>query len=95
MYGTIAKVQLKPDKSEEVAALAKRIELAPGQLARYVYRLDANPNELMLVAVFEDRASYQANAASPEQHARYLELRALLSADPEWHDGEIIEATFR
>ncbi|MFM7718802.1 MAG: hypothetical protein ACKO8G_04830 [Actinomycetota bacterium] len=37
---------------------------------------------------FRDTAAYAANADSPGQHARYLELRALLSADPEWHDGE-------
>ena len=92
MYGTIAKVQINPEKIEEFEALAKRLDPAPGQVARYVYRMDANPNEFYLVAVFESRETYQANAASPEQHQRYLELRALLTADPEWHDGEIVDA---
>ncbi len=63
-------------------------------MARYIFRMDANPNVLFLVAVFETREAYQANAASPQQHERYLELRALLNADPEWHDGEIIDAVF-
>lgn len=53
--------------------------------------MEANPNEFYLVAVFESRAAYQTNAASPEQHQRFLELRALLTADPEWHDGEIVD----
>jgi hypothetical protein len=39
---------------------------------------------------FESKEAYQKNAASPEQNARYEEYRALLDADPEWHDGEII-----
>jgi len=39
------------------------------------------------------RETYHANAASPEQHARYLRLRALLTAEPEWHDGEVIYHT--
>jgi len=31
------------------------------------------------------------NADSPEQNTRYLEFRDLLEADPEWHDGEIVD----
>jgi hypothetical protein len=29
--------------------------------------------------------------ASPEQHEHFVELRALLTADPEWHDGDIVD----
>jgi hypothetical protein len=47
---------------------------------------------LYLVVCFKDRASYVANAQSPAQHARYEQMRALLTADPEWHDGEILSA---
>ncbi|MCA9899487.1 MAG: antibiotic biosynthesis monooxygenase [Anaerolineales bacterium] len=92
MYGTIAKVTAQPDKIEALRALAARLELAPGQIARYVYRMDANPQEYMLVAVFENRAAYQANATSPAQHKRFMELRSLLTADPEWHDGDIVDS---
>lgn len=92
MYGTIAKVTVKPEKIDELRALAARLEMAPGQLARYVYQMDANPQEYMLVAVFENREAYRANAASPAQHERFMELRALLTADPEWHDGEIVDS---
>ena len=91
MYGTIAKVNVIPEKVEELETLAKQLDLAPGQIARYVFRMDADPHELYLVGIFESRETYRANAASPEQHQRFLELRALLSADPEWHDGEIID----
>ena len=92
MYGTIARVQIKADNIEELRKLSGRIGLAPGQIGRYVYQMDANPDELFLVAVFESREAYQANAASPEQHQRFMEMRALFNADPEWHDGEIIDA---
>jgi len=94
MYGTIARVEINPEKIGEVQALSRRITLAPGQVGRYIYQMDANPNELFLVAIFESREAYYANAASPEQHERFMELRALLTADPEWHDGEIIDAAF-
>lgn len=94
MYGTIAKIQVNPTKIEDLQALSKKMGPVPGQVARYIYRMDADPNELYLVAVFENREAYQANATSPEQHQRYLELRALLTADPEWHDGEIVDAAY-
>ncbi len=55
--------------------------------------MDADPNELYMVVWFTDKAAYQKNAASPGQDKRYQELRALLAADPEWHDGEVIFAT--
>lgn len=90
MYGTIAKINTHPDKTGELQALATRMDAA-GQLARYVYRMDANPGELWLVSIFESRDAYWKNADSPAQHQRYLEMRALLNSDPEWHDGEIIE----
>ena len=35
-------------------------------------------------------ANNVANADSPAQDARYRQFRALLEADPEWHDGEIV-----
>ncbi len=92
MYGTVAKVQVNPEKIEEIQTLSQEMGAAPGQIARYIYQMDANPNELFLIAVFESRAAYQANAASPEQHQRFLKMRALLNSDPEWHDGEIIDA---
>jgi hypothetical protein len=42
------------------------------------------------VAVFESKEAYWANAQSPEQNARFLQLRALLLDDPQWHDGVIV-----
>jgi len=92
MYGTIARVITQPAKVGEIQALAHRMETAPGQLARYVFQADADPGELWLVGVFASKEAYWANARSPEQHARYTDLRNLMTADPEWHDGAIIDA---
>jgi hypothetical protein len=69
--------------------------LAPGQIARTVYKMDADPDLFYLTAVFESEEAYRANAASPEQHERFMQLRALLLTDPEWHDGEIIDFSTR
>ena len=91
MYGTIARVKIDPAKVEELKTLGRRIGVAPGQIARYVYQMDANPGELFLVVVFESREAYWANAQSPEQNLRFQEMRALMLADPDWHDGEIVD----
>ena len=92
MYGTIAQVKIDPAKIEELKALGDSMGTAPGQVARYVYQMDADPGVLFLVAVFESKEAYWANAQSPEQNERFMQLRALLIEDPHWHDGEIVSA---
>jgi quinol monooxygenase YgiN len=91
MYGTIARLQVKPGAFEQMRALGDG-DKPPGHVAVYIYQMDSNPNELYLVAVFESKEAYVANAQSPEQHTRYEQMRALLTAEPEWHDGEVIFA---
>ena len=90
MYGTIARVKIDPSKIEELKALGDSMGTAPGQVARYVYQMDADPNELFLVAVFESREAYWANAHSPEQYERFMQMRALFLEDPQWLDGAIV-----
>ena len=93
MYGTVARLRVKPGMEEQLTALGREQGAQiPGLVAQYVYRLDLSPNEFYLVVAFENREAYHANAASPEQQARYAQVRALLEADPEWHDGEIVFA---
>jgi len=90
MYGTIARMRIKPGKIDEMQRLAEQeAEEIPGILFQYVYQMDADENEFMLVVGFESREAYRANAESPEMHQRYLRYRELLDAEPEWHDGEI------
>ena len=55
MYGTIARVKIDPSRLEELKALGQRMRVAPGQITRYVYQMDADPGEIFLVAVFESK----------------------------------------
>ena len=92
MYGTVARLQVKPGNE---AALLEEMgnfdrQHVPGAVSVRCYRTDTNPGEVYMVVEFESSATYKANANSPEQDARFRALRALLTADPEWHDGEII-----
>ncbi len=91
MYGTIARIKIDPSKLQELIDLGQRMGTTPGQIARYVYQMDADPGEMFLVAVFESKEAYWANAQSPEQNQRFMELRAMLLEDPEWHDGDIVD----
>ena len=92
MYGTVARLRVKPGMEAKFVEVGRALEAQriPGNVATYIYRMDANPHEYYLAVVFTDKAAYQANAASPEQHARFMELMAVLEGEPEWHDGEIV-----
>lgn len=93
MYGTCARTHVKPENREALRKVFERQDY--GQVPGYVssYSLQENDSDVMwLFAIFEDRASYERNADDPAQNDRYLEYRALLEDDPEWHDGEIESA---
>jgi quinol monooxygenase YgiN len=92
MYGTVARIKTKPGMEAKLKEAMKKFDTryVPGAINAYMYRTDANPDEYYLVAVFQDKDTYLANAESPEQDKEYNQLRELLVADPEWHDGEIV-----
>ena len=92
MYGTIAKMRLKPGMHDRMLELTRKYESAdvPGYRGDIVYRSDDDPDVYYLVVRFDSREAYRANAESPDQHQRYLEYREILAADPEWHDGEVV-----
>ncbi len=94
MYGTVARFQVKPDAELRLADEMRAFERAnvPGALATYLYRMDTEPSVYYMAVLFADKASYVANAESPQQDARYRKVRELLTADPEWHDGEVVYA---
>ena len=52
MYGTIARIRIDPTKIDELKAIGDSMGVAPGQVARYAYQMDADPGEIFLVAVF-------------------------------------------
>jgi len=94
MYGTVALFQAKPGTQAQLDAYNRDVGsiAIPGIVATYIYQLDADPNRYYLAVIFESKEAYLANAADPMQDERYRRLRALLAADPEWHDGEVVFA---
>ena len=92
MYGSIAKLQVKPGMFDALQEWGSSGEPSaiPGYISQYVFQTNANSNVLYVVVIFTDKASYEANAHSPLQNERYAEMRTMLDADPEWQDGAVI-----
>jgi antibiotic biosynthesis monooxygenase (ABM) superfamily enzyme len=94
MYGTVARFKLKPGMEARLVELDRQEQGVgiPGYVGSYVYRMDNESNVYYLAVAFESKEAYVANATSPEQDARYREMRELFESDPEWHDGEIVSS---
>jgi len=92
MYGTVAKMRVKPGKLEDLKRLMASPEMVniAGLVSTTVYQMDANANELIMAVTFTDKDAYVKNANSPEMSARYEQYVALLDAPPEWNDGEVV-----
>ena len=92
MYGTVARMKVKPGMFDKLRGLTMSEDQmsVPGLITTYVYRMDRDPNELMMAVIFTDKDAYLKNAGSPEQNARYEQFVALLQEPPEWNDGEIV-----
>ena len=89
VYGTVAKMKLKPGAEEKMMQAMEGVQPA-GHVATYVFKSDSDPNVHYVTTVFESKSAYKKFADSPEQDKRYRQMRDLLAADPEWHDGEVI-----
>ena len=67
MYGTIARLKVKPDHVEALQRLTANYDdlEVPGFVGTHVYRMDADETEFYLVVLFEDRETYRKNADDP------------------------------
>ncbi len=94
MYGTIAKMRAKIGAEQEFLRIAQEVESVPvaGVIAVYVYQMDADSRDFYMMAMFDSKESYVANANSPEQHQRFLKMMTVLESEPEWHDGTVVFA---
>jgi heme-degrading monooxygenase HmoA len=91
MYGTVAKMKLKPGAEEKMMdAMGGTANAQEGHVATYVFKSDSDPNVHFVTTIFESKDAYKKFADSPDQDKRFRQMRELLAADPEWHDGEVI-----
>lgn len=97
MFGSIYSMKPLPGQEANIAAHFRRWErerrpAVGGAVGGYVLRPRGKPDELIGVAVFDSEDSYTKNANDPAQNQWYLGLRAMLEADPEWNDGDVLVA---
>jgi heme-degrading monooxygenase HmoA len=91
VYGTVARMKLKPGSEDKLMQSMEGADLGRvGHVATYVFKSDAEPNVHFVTTVFESKSAYKKFADSPEQGERFAQMRELLAADPEWHDGEVV-----
>ena len=91
VYGTVAKMKLKPGAEDKMMKAMEGSDAGrEGHVATYVFKSVADPNVHIVTTIFESKAAYRKFADSPEQDKRFHQMRELLAADPEWHDGEVV-----
>ena len=98
MYGTIFRMKVKSGQSQRVTQIFEEWEtqqkpVVKGAIGGLLMKPDGSSNELIGVAIFEDKQSYMANADNPGQQQWYAKLRDALESDPEWEDGEYVAAS--
>lgn len=92
---TFWRMQLKPGQKDALNALMSDPAMEADMKARG-WEMDItgtskdNPDEVWGCVVWDTSERYYANADSPEQSAVYEKMRALLAADPEWHDCDVL-----
>ncbi len=97
MFGSVFPFRLKPGTEEKMVALGQewnreRRPKVQGAVASYFFKSRTNPGEWIGVAVFDSEENYRKNANDPEQHRWYERMRELMESDPDWNDGDVVEA---
>ena len=91
MYGTIMRAKVKAGRKDEyVRAMREMVPSAEdygrGLLSYEVAWEDKDPDRIVMIIHFKDRASYLANADRPETNSDYERQLEFLDGAPEWID---------
>jgi len=96
MYGTVANIRVKAGHEDDLKQLLvewnyERSPNVKGAMPGYLFQLDLDPLDWIMIALFEDKESYSANAADPDQDKWFRRLMEHLDGEPQWNDGEAIQ----
>lgn len=90
MYGTIFNLNVKSGHKEKLIELMKNQARNPeGMLAWFLMHPD-DDEDLIGVAVFENKDAHLANANNPDQHEYFMAIMEHLNSEPTWTDGEYV-----
>lgn len=95
MYGTVSRYHLKPGSEDALVALSQELRSDPpsGFVGSYTFRLDSGGNEYITAAVWSDRETYVRNSNDERQQRWFQRIADLLDGEPQWNDGEVIDAS--
>jgi hypothetical protein len=91
MFGTIGHARLKSGGQAQLEALMQewlqtiRPQL-PGDFVQLVGHADGQPEELVFVALAQDKATYQRLAQLPEQDAWFRRFAEQVEGEVQWED---------
>jgi hypothetical protein len=94
MFGTIGHARLKSGRQSQLKALNKEWQQTirpqiPGEVVQLIGNADGHPDELVFVALVQDKATYQQMAAMPEQDAWFRRMAEHVDGDVRWEDVEM------
>ena len=91
LYGSIAEMQVKPGAIEALMGRDNGGRQPEGSVALCVFQMDADPNQILAVAISESEAAYRTYSESRESQQRYGEMAKWLEGEPKWHDGRVLD----
>ena len=87
MVSVIAKLPIKEGKAEEAVAAIKELMVQvareEGTLFYTLNRDQSNPNTLIIMERYKDKAAFDVHASTPHFKAFFAKSRAFLGAKPE------------
>ena len=96
MYGTVAHIRIKAGRDDAVRSLlqewnTERRPKVEGAVIGYLFKLDRDPQDWIMIGLFQDKETYEANANDPDQDRWFRRFMENLEAEPQWNDGEAFE----
>ena len=96
MYGTVANIRVKSGHQGDLTKLiqewnADRKPKIPGAVTGYLVQLDSDPQDMIIIGIFDNKDLYMKNADDPEQDRWFRRMMEHLESEPDWRDGEFIE----
>ena len=62
-----------------------------GAVTGYLFELDRDSQDWIMIGIFEDKEAFMSNANDPEQDRWFWRVMEHLESEPQWNDGAVYE----